>query len=79
VFGCSEAEHPEPAWHLEGGTMNCLQLIENVEKQASEGIKFPVAEAKEVQQQLLQCLDEGKITRAQYNAVLELIKLDDSR
>ena len=59
--------------------MTCLQLIENVEKQASEGIKFPVAEGKEVQQQLLQCLNEGKITRAQYNAVLELIKLDDSR
>jgi hypothetical protein len=59
--------------------MTCLQLIESVEKQASEGIKFPVAEGKAVQQQLLQCVDEGKITRAQYNAAMELIKLDDSR
>jgi hypothetical protein len=57
----------------------CSQLVANIERQAQEGVKFPVSEVTKIEQQLRACVAQGKITQAQVNALLNLIKEVDSR
>ena len=57
----------------------CSQLVANIERQAQEGVKFPIFEATKIEQQLTVCLEQGKITQAQFNALIQLIKEVDRR
>ena len=57
----------------------CSQLVASIERQAQEGVRFPISEATKIEQQLLACLEQRKITQAQFNALLELIKDVDRR
>jgi len=52
----------------------CSQLVANIERQAQEGVKFPIFEASKIEQQLTVCLEQGRITQAQFNALVELMK-----
>jgi hypothetical protein len=57
----------------------CSQIVAGIEKQAREGVKFPISEATKLEQQLRACVAEGKITQAQFNALIQLMKTFDSR
>ena len=57
----------------------CSQIVANIERQAREGVKFPISEATKIEQQLLACVEQGKITQAEFNALIELIKDVDRR
>jgi hypothetical protein len=53
---------------------SCLEIVAEIEKQASAGVRFPISEATKFEQQLLICLEQRKITQAQFNALIELMK-----
>ena len=57
----------------------CSEIVANIERQAREGVKFPISEAMKLEQQLLGCVEQGKITKAEFNALIELIKEVDRR
>ena len=57
----------------------CTELLENVLRQASEGIKFPVKEADAVVAQLKQCLAEKFISQSQYDEAINAIVRDDRK
>jgi hypothetical protein len=52
----------------------CSQIVANIERQAREGVKFPTSEVTKIEQQLRACVEQGKITQAQFNALIQLIK-----
>jgi hypothetical protein len=54
--------------------VNCSEIVASIQKQASEGVRFPISEATKFQQQLQICLEQRKITQAQFNALIELMK-----
>ncbi|HEY6347138.1 MAG TPA: hypothetical protein VIY49_37075 [Bryobacteraceae bacterium] len=57
-----------------GKTESCSEIIASIEKQASEGVRFPISEATKFEQQLQICLEQRKITQAEFNALIELMK-----
>ena len=57
----------------------CSQIIAEVERQAREGVRFPISEARAIEQQLQACVQQGKITQAEFNAVIQLMKNVDTR
>ena len=52
----------------------CSQLVANIEKQAREGVRFPISEATKIEQQLRACVEQRNITQAEFNALIELMK-----
>lgn len=57
----------------------CTELLENVLKQAAEGIKFPVREGEAVVAQLKGCLADRFISQSQYDeAVNAILRVDRS-
>lgn len=52
----------------------CSQIVANLERQAREGVKFPTSEVTKIEQQLRGCVEQGKITQAEFNALIQLIK-----
>jgi hypothetical protein len=57
----------------------CTQLLENVLRQAQEGIKFTVKEGEAVVSQLKNCLAERLISQSQYDEAITAILIDDRR
>jgi hypothetical protein len=57
----------------------CAELLENVLRQASEGIKFPVKEGEAVTAQLKQCLADKFISQSQYDEAINAILRVDRR
>ena len=57
----------------------CSQIVANIEKQAREGVKFPTSEVARIEPQLRACVEQGKITQAEFNALLQLIKEVNAR
>jgi hypothetical protein len=58
---------------------SCGELLESVLRQASEGVKFPVAEGDAVVAQLKQCLADKFISQSQYDEAINAILTDDRR
>jgi hypothetical protein len=61
------------------GQETCSEIVASIEKQAREGVKFPISEVTKLEQQLRACVAERKITQAQFNALIQLMKTVDSR
>lgn len=57
----------------------CSQIVANIERQAREGVKFPNFEVAKIEQQLRACVEERKITQAEFNALIQLIKEVNTR
>jgi len=57
----------------------CAELVENVLRQAAEGIKFPVGEGEAVVAQLKNCLADKFISESQYNEAINAILTVDRR
>jgi hypothetical protein len=57
----------------------CTEVLENVLRQASEGIKFPVGEGEAVAAQLKQCLADKFISQSQFDEAINAILTDDRR
>jgi hypothetical protein len=57
----------------------CTDLVENVLRQAAEGIKFPVREGDAIVAQLKQCLADRPISQSQYDeAINAILRVDRS-
>ena len=52
----------------------CSQIVADIERQARDGVKFPSSEVAKIEPQLRACVEQGKITQAEFNALLQLIK-----
>lgn len=61
------------------GQETCSQIVANIERQAREGVRFPNSEVTKIEQQLRACVEQGKITQAEFNALIQLIKNVDKR
>ena len=57
----------------------CTELLERVLRQAQEGIKFPIAEAKAVEAQLKKCVADKFLSQSQFDEAIKAILTDDRR
>jgi hypothetical protein len=61
------------------GQETCSQIVANIERQAREGVRFPASEVAQIEQQLRACVEQRKITQAEFNALIDLIKEVNAR